>query len=74
MQRDKRSFEAVLSDIEDAEKDKDRFLKAARLQRHEADHKYRIERLTLLLNYLIIILAMLGGLGLAFFFLYSIAQ
>jgi hypothetical protein len=46
--------------MEQTESDKDRFLKAARLERHEHDRRYDMQRLEMLLNYLVGILAMMG--------------
>ncbi len=63
MKKEERTFNSVIQSMEETENDKDKFLKAARLQRHEQDRKYELERLTLLLNYLVAIIGMLCGFG-----------
>lgn len=71
---EKRTFEEVIESMEGIEDDKDRFLKAARLERHEIDRRYEMERLTLILNYLIGTVAMVGGFTIVFFFLYMVTK
>lgn len=74
MKREEKTFDSVIESMKDAEKDKDRFLEAARLERHERDKRYEMDRLVTMLNYLLASIAMIGGFAVAFFFLYMVTK
>jgi len=69
-----KTFNGVIKAMEETESDKDKFLKAARLERHEVDRKYEMERLTLILNSAFNTIALLGGLGFLAFFFYLMTR
>lgn len=72
--KDEKTFDGVIKTMEETESDKDRFLKAARLERHEIDRRYEMERLVVILNYLVGSVAMIGGFAVVFFFLYMVTK
>ena len=72
--KDEKTFNGVIKAMEETESDKDRFLKAARLERHERDKRYEMDRLVTILNYLLASIAMIGGFAVAFFFLYMVTK
>uniref|UniRef100_A0AAU8B0K8 Uncharacterized protein n=1 Tax=Dulem virus 35 TaxID=3145753 RepID=A0AAU8B0K8_9CAUD len=72
--KDEKTFDGVIKAMEETESDKDRFLKAARLERHEIDRRYEMERLVVILNYLVGSVAMIGGFAVVFFFLYMVTK
>lgn len=62
-------FEDVVKAIEESEKRVDEVLKAAKLERHERQ-PMSMERLTLILNYLMGGVAMVLGFSVVFFIIY----
>lgn len=62
-------FEDVVKTIEESEKRVDEVLKAAKLERHERQ-PMGMERLTLILNYLMGGVAMVLGFAILFFIIY----
>lgn len=66
------SFENVVKQIEESEKNVDKVLKAGRLERHERAQMSN-SRLTLILNYAMYMIAMLLGFGLAYMIVYFMA-
>lgn len=62
-------FEDVVKAIEESEKRVDEVLKAAKLERHERQ-PVSMERLTLILNYLMGGVAMVLGFSVVFFIIY----
>lgn len=62
-------FEDVVKAIEESEKRVDEVLKAAKLERHERQ-PMSMERLTLILNYLMGGVAMVLGFAVVFFIIY----
>ena len=62
-------YKAVVKMIEDSEKRVDEVLKAAKLERHERQ-PMSMERLTLILNYVVGTLALLLGFGALYMIIY----
>lgn len=62
-------YKEVVKMIEDSEKRVDEVLKAAKLERHERQ-PMSMERLTLILNYVVGIIAMLFGFGALYMIIY----
>lgn len=64
-----KDFDETVKQIESSEKDVDKVLKAARLERHEKP-PMSIERLQMILNYIVGILAMCMGFAAVFLIIY----
>lgn len=69
-----KTFNGVIKAMEETESDKDKFLKAARLQRHEVDRKYEMERLRLIYESIFNTLALLGGMALVAFLFFLMTK
>ena len=74
MKNREKTFNGVIRAMEETENDKDRFLKAARLERHEVDRKYEMERLTLILESTFNTVALVGGMALIAFLFYLMTR